>query len=91
MLLPWRARQYERVCRDCGYRWRVPREFAHTKVIAITGATSGLRSRGGAAYPLTADVRRGRAFVERVERLRICAKCGATDYAQRPVRAAGRG
>jgi hypothetical protein len=30
MRIPWRAREYERTCGDCGYVWMVPRWAVHS-------------------------------------------------------------
>jgi len=86
MRLPRLARQFERTCSDCGYSWRVAREFARKGIIPIQGATSGIRGGRAAARPEATGLRAGRALAERVERLRICPKCGAKAYVQRPVR-----
>jgi hypothetical protein len=82
MRLPWQPREYDRTCADCGYTWRVPRQFARSHVLSIYGATSGAV---GLAGPADAQLQAGRALVERAEALRTCAKCGSEHYTQRPA------
>jgi predicted nucleic-acid-binding Zn-ribbon protein len=85
MHLPWSAQQYERTCADCGYSWRVPREFARKRVLSVYGATSGIRGRGSGPAA-KADLQAGYAVAERAASFRTCPKCSSEQYSQRPVR-----
>ena len=80
MRFPWQAREYERTCTECGYAWRVPQQFARSRVLSIYGATSG---GAGLAGPADAQLQAGRAMIEPAEALRTCAKCGSGHYTKR--------
>ena len=86
------AREYERTCAECGYTWRVPRSIARRGIRGVSGtgmsgigaggATAAARSVPGGYNDLSADVE---ARAELMEGYRVCAKCGADDFTQRPA------
>jgi hypothetical protein len=86
------AREYERTCSECGYTWRVPRSIAKRGVRGVSGTgMSGIgaarTAQAAASVPggyndLSADVE---ARAELMEGYRVCAKCGADDFTQRPA------
>jgi len=82
------ASEYERTCRECGYTWRVPRSIARRGIrgmsaMTVRGATADLPfTTPVTSTPLKADIE---ARAEQMEGLRVCAKCGADDFTQRPV------
>ena len=82
MGIPWRTREYERTCNDCGYVWRVPKEAArpHMRGIPMTGAG------GGALAQADAMIATNAALSERAAALRCCPRCESVDYKQRPIR-----
>lgn len=85
------AREYERTCQDCGYSWRVPRSIARREIRGIAAVdVMGATSEGGFGHPGgpgLSDLKRGiAARAETMEGYRICAKCGADKFSQRPVR-----
>ncbi len=81
------AREWERTCAECGYTWRVPRSIARRGIRGMSAMTAGGMVRGGRRNPhgfsdFTAEVQ---ARAEQMEAFRVCAKCGADDFTQRPV------
>ena len=88
MRLPWRAREYERTCGDCGWSWRVPRQLARRRVQSISGfgVTSHGRQTGADRTELRAQVQSSMAIGEQAQALRCCPKCSSERYSQRPVR-----
>jgi predicted nucleic-acid-binding Zn-ribbon protein len=83
------ASEYERTCRECGYTWRVPRSIARRGIrgmsaMTVRGATAGPSWSAPVSNvdALSADIE---ARAEQMEGLRVCAKCGADDFTQRPV------
>jgi hypothetical protein len=81
--LPRLTRDCERTCDDCGYVWRVPKEFAHPHM-------GGLPLYGARA---AADLARSREVVtanaelaERAAAFRSCAQCGSNRYKERRIR-----
>ena len=92
MRLPWQVRQYERTCADCGYSWRVPRQFARHHFMTGTGYSSGQR---GKLYPRDANPEAGSRAEDRqaakmkaqeAEDLTTCPHCSSENYSQRPAR-----
>jgi len=82
------AREWERTCSECGYTWRVPRSIARRGIrgmsaITVRGATTGPfhDTRNVGALGASIETR-----AELMEGFRICAKCGADDFTQRPCR-----
>ena len=82
------AREWERTCAECGYTWRVPRSIARRGIrgmsaMSVFGASAGplhdTRNAGG----LSANIG---ARAELMEGFRVCAKCGADDFTQSPLR-----
>jgi predicted nucleic-acid-binding Zn-ribbon protein len=84
------AREWERTCSECGYTWRVPRSIARRGIRGMSAMTV----RGATATPgpmndtsnlgaLSADIE---ARAELMEGFRVCAKCGADNFTQRPCR-----
>ena len=89
------AREWERTCSECGYTWRVPRSIARRGIRGMSAMTV----RGATASPswrapvtnvdaLKADIE---ARAEQMEGFRVCAKCGADHFTQRPCRHAKEG
>ena len=82
------AREWERTCSECGYTWRVPRSIARRGIrgmsaVTVRGATADLPfTTPVRSAPLKADIE---ARAEQMEGFRVCAKCGADDFTQRPV------
>jgi len=80
------AREWERTCAECGYTWRVPRSIARRGIRGVSATSvlgqtvAGRRSPGGMSG-FTSDIE---ARAETMEGFRICAKCGADDFTQRP-------
>lgn len=85
MRLPWPASEYERTCTDCGYTWRVPRQFARKGIVPIYGATSGVRGLANSTAA-GADLQAGMAIAEQAATFRVCGECGSERFSQRPVR-----
>jgi len=80
------AREWERTCAECGYTWRVPRSIARRGIRGMSGAERGM-VRGGRRNlhgfsDFTAVIQ---ARADQMEAFRICAKCGADDFTQRPA------
>jgi hypothetical protein len=86
------AREWERTCTGCGYTWRVPRSIARRGIRGLSGmGMSGIgmgssirasRSNPQGFSELNAQIE---ARAEQMEAFRVCAKCGADDFTQRPV------
>jgi hypothetical protein len=82
------ARDWERTCSECGYTWRVPRSIARRGIRGMSawtvrGATTGPKHDAGNVGALSADIE---ARAELMEGFRVCAKCGADHFTQRPAR-----
>ena len=82
------AREWERTCSECGYTWRVPRSIARRGIRGMScddraGETAGGRRNPRAFGALHADIE---ARADLMEGFRVCAKCGADDFTQRPCR-----
>jgi hypothetical protein len=89
MRIPWRAREYERTCHDCGYVWRVPKEVArpHLQDPESRGrvAEGGLGAVGG-VQGTEAVLDANAALSERAAASRRCPKCESDRYKQRTIR-----
>jgi len=82
------AREWERTCSECGYTWRVPRSIARRGIrgmsaMTVRGATAGPARDTRNVSALSAGIE---ARAELMEGYRVCAKCGADDFTQRPCR-----
>jgi hypothetical protein len=82
------AREWERTCSECGYAWRVPRSIARRGIrgmsaMTVRGATAGPMPGTSNVSGLSADIE---ARAELMESFRVCAKCGADNFTQRPCR-----
>jgi hypothetical protein len=94
MKLPWQAREFERTCADCGYTWRVPRQFArrHFQSISILSTSApitrgrALDPRGPRFYRLDSEVQAIESSNQDIEAFRSCPKCSSQHYTQRAVR-----
>jgi hypothetical protein len=94
MSLPWQAREFERTCADCGYVWRVPRQFARRRFQSISSFTTRVpRMRGRALDPygpdysqLNAEVQAIEETNQEIEAFKACPKCSSRHFAQRVVR-----
>jgi predicted nucleic-acid-binding Zn-ribbon protein len=84
MVMGFFAREWERTCAECGYTWRVPRSIARG---GMSGTTERGMFRGAGSSPrILGEINAGiEARAEQKEAFRICAKCGADDFTQRPV------
>jgi hypothetical protein len=94
MRFPWQAREFGRTCANCGYVWRVPREFARRRVQSISGFTALRPQMGGTAldprgldYPeLDAEVQASEEISEEAEAFKSCPRCSSQQFAQRAAR-----
>jgi predicted nucleic-acid-binding Zn-ribbon protein len=94
MKLPWQARDFERTCADCGYAWRVPRQFVRRRFQSISILTTGapitrgraLDPRGPRFYRLDSEVQAIETSNQEIEAFRSCPKCSSQRFAQRAVR-----
>jgi predicted nucleic-acid-binding Zn-ribbon protein len=84
------AREWERTCSECGYTWRLPRSIARRGIRGMSAftvrgatATAGPMQDTSNISALSADIE---ARAELMEGYRVCAKCGADDFTQRPCR-----
>ena len=82
------AREWERTCSECGYTWRVPRSIARRGIrgmsaTTVRGATAGPMHDTRNVDALSASIE---ARAELMEGFRVCAKCGADNFIQRPCR-----
>jgi predicted nucleic-acid-binding Zn-ribbon protein len=82
------AREWERTCSECGYTWQVPRSIARRGIrgmsaMTVRGATTGPMHDTSSVSGLSADIQ---ARAEQMEGFRVCAKCGADNFTQRPCR-----
>jgi hypothetical protein len=97
MRVLWLAAEYERVCRDCGWSWRVPRSVAWRRGRPVPGDAGGLGralrisradSAGTACMGKPARLRAEAApfaAASRVVReLRSCPRCSSGRFLQRP-------
>jgi hypothetical protein len=96
MRFPWQAREFDRTCANCGYVWRVPREFARRRVQSISGFTALTPKMRGTAldprgldYPeLNAQVQASEEISEEAEAFKSCPRCSSQQFAQRAARPA---
>jgi hypothetical protein len=82
MRIPWRAREYERTCAECGYVWRVPRWAVHPpmKGLPFVGLGGvGLRAEIDSVVAANAQM------ADETASLRVCSKCGSVHYTQRRI------
>jgi hypothetical protein len=91
------AREWERTCAECGYTWRVPRSIARRGIRGLPAKSVWGQARAGRSSPsgmsgFSSDIE---TRAELMEGFRICAKCGADHFTQRPCprgeRTAGQG
>jgi hypothetical protein len=92
MRIPWRAREYERTCDNCGYAWRAPRWAVHPPMqgLPFAGLGSGMgRGTGGGRsalrYEVNSVVESNAELAEEAAAFRVCAKCGSVRYKQRRI------
>jgi ribosomal protein S27AE len=90
------ARQYKRVCSDCGGTWLVPRSMAHGRRRGSAGPPGGgdrpdaisitVPGPTGASARAADDVVLGRfARAEVRQAYRTCPKCGSDRFTQHPA------
>jgi hypothetical protein len=80
MRIPWRVREYERTCNNCGYVWRVPKAIARPPVRGLPTAP-----RERIARVVRDVIAENAALAERAEATRSCAKCESRQYKQRSI------
>lgn len=80
MRIPWLTREYERTCDDCGYLWRVPKDFAHPHMQGLPLYGVSIAARAGAAAAANAEL------AEKAAAFRCCARCESLRYKERRVR-----
>lgn len=83
MRMPWRAREYERTCDDCGYVWRVPVAVARPHMRAPSHVRAGMQLEGAL---IDETVEANTALSEQAAVSRRCAKCESEHYKQRTIR-----
>ncbi|HSZ49342.1 MAG TPA: hypothetical protein VK823_28650 [Streptosporangiaceae bacterium] len=103
MRMPWLPAEYERVCRDCGQAWRVPRAAAWRRGRTVTAPAEAV---GPTLRDSPASAARGTACMGRPARLRAevapvlaasrasgelrrCPRCGAGKFSQHGFRGTG--
>jgi predicted nucleic-acid-binding Zn-ribbon protein len=82
------AREWEHTCSECGYTWRVPRSIARRGIrgmsaMTVRGATAGPIRDTHNVSGLSAGIE---ARADLMEGYRVCTKCGADNFTQRPCR-----
>jgi hypothetical protein len=83
MRIPWRAREYERTCGDCGYVWLVPRWAVRPSMKGLpSGVSLARRGTGLTRYEVNAVVTANAELAEEASAFRVCAKCGSVHYTQ---------
>ncbi len=89
MRIPWRRREYERTCDDCGTSWRVPKAIAHPRLEGLPMRGSGMTvvTRADAVVEAAdAVVEANAELAERAAAFRRCPKCESDHYKQRSIR-----
>jgi hypothetical protein len=87
MRLPGLAAEYIRTCADCGWTWRVPREFARNRFrwLSTSIVENNLRTRATGGFPPRLMPPSSAAGGQQAA-FRNCPKCGSVHFAQRPAR-----
>jgi hypothetical protein len=92
MRLPGPAAEYLRTCADCGYTWRVPRQFARRRFpLSASIRENNLRARPTGGLDPQRMPEPSSAAGEQREAFRHCPECGSEHFAQRPARDEGPG
>ena len=90
MRIPWRAREYERTCAECGYAWRVPRPAVRKPISGFSTAPRGRPVSLGGVNPVVAasepELVPSEAISETAAAFGHCPKCGSDHYTQRAAR-----
>ena len=82
MRVPWRAREYERTCAECGFVWRVPKVLAHPPKRGMPFLGLGGI---GAARETHAVIEANAEMSEQAAEFRRCPQCASAHYRQRSV------
>lgn len=77
MRIPWRAREYERTCADCGLARRVPGWAVHPPMQGLPMT--------GAKWAVDAVVTANAELAEEASAFRVCSGCGSARYRQRRI------
>ena len=80
--LPWQAREYARICAECGYTWRVPRSAARQRIRSISMISTASR-RSIDRPELAREINSISAENEVAQAFRHCPKCGGEQFTQR--------
>jgi predicted nucleic-acid-binding Zn-ribbon protein len=91
MRFPWRSREYERTCVECGYTWRVPRSAARRRVGSISAFSVAPAGSSIDRAELAREINSIEAENSPAETLRHCPECGADDFTQRALRGGSSG
>jgi hypothetical protein len=85
--MPWLTQEYERICDECGYVWRVPKAIAHPHMqgLPISGGR-GIPGGQGVAAQTDAVVAANAELAERAAAYRCCPECESDHYKQRSIR-----
>jgi predicted nucleic-acid-binding Zn-ribbon protein len=88
--IPWRAREYERTCADCGYAWRVPKSAVRKPVSGFSMAPRGRPVSLGGVNPVVSanepELVSSEAISETAAAFGYCPKCASENFRQRPIR-----
>jgi hypothetical protein len=85
MRFPWRAREFERTCLDCGYSWRVPGVAGRRRMRPISGFNAAARGIGS-IDDSAPELASSEAISAVAEAYGHCARCSCERYSQRPIK-----
>jgi len=88
--IPWRAREYERTCANCGYVWHAPRPARVKPIAGFSAAPRGRPVSLGGIDPVVPDTEPELVGSEEISQAAAafaqCPKCGSDDYTERRAR-----